>query len=140
MRRRRARCLSYIGTVALVLAAGCGSGARLEGEWTLDAQAIEEFDAYRQLTDDRKKMLQGRLKMLELEMSITADTMKFSGQLKGQKESEELRYKIRKRTDGKMVLETTDAQGDLETVTAEVKGDLLLLSRGKWEMFPLRRK
>ena len=73
-------------------------------------------------------------------MSITADTMKFSGQLKGQKESEELRYKIRKRTDGKMVLETTDAQGDLETVTAEVKGDLLLLSRGKWEMFPLRRK
>ena len=140
MRRRPTRCLSYIGTVAVLLAAGCGSGASLEGEWTLDAQAIEEFDAYRQLTDDRKKMLQGRLKMLELEMSITADTMKFSGQLKGQKESEELRYKIRKRTDGKMVLETTDAQGDLETVTAEVKGDLLLLSRGKWEMFPLRRK
>ena len=138
MRSSCARPLAWI--VLVLLPAGCGSGSSLEGEWTLDAQAIEEFDTYRELTDDRKKMLRGMLKMLELEMSITADTMKFSGQLNGRQESEELRYKIQKRADGKLLLETTNTQGEQETVTAEVKGDLLLLSRGKWEMFPLRRK
>ncbi len=88
----------------------------------------------------RNSMTMAMMAMIEMEMTFTSDKMVFKGKIMGQPKSDEMSYKITSQTGNKMVLETTDQDGKKQTLNAEIKGDLLFLSKGDTEKFALRRK
>ena len=85
-------------------------------------------------------MIRAQNGTFELEMTFTSDKMTAVAKFMGQNHPKEFSYKVKSDTGNKMVFETTDEDGKVETVGAEIKGDLLLLSKGNNEKFALRRK
>ncbi len=138
---RFTRSFLWVALAAVALTAGCGGGgASLVGTWVLDVEATKEWDDFKKMPEGQRKIMEAMLPMIEMEMTFTSDKMTFSAKIMGQDQSEEFGYKIKSQTGTKMVLESTDKDGKVETINAEIKGDLLFLSKGGNEKFALRRK
>ena len=141
MMLRFARSFLWVALVAVALTAGCGGGgSSLVGTWVLDVKAFEEFDEFKEMPEEQRKMTMAMMAMIEMELTFTSDKMTFHAKIMGQDKSDEMSYEIKSQTGNKMVLESTDKEGKKETVNAEIKGDLLFLSKGGNEKFALRRK
>ncbi len=138
---RFTRSFLWVALAAVALTAGCGGGgASLVGTWVLDVEATKEWDEFKGMPEGPRKMMEAMLAMIEMEMTFTSDKMTFSAKIMGQDQSEEFGYKIKSQTGNKMVLESTDKDGQKKTVNVEIKGDLLFISKGDNEKLALRRK
>ncbi len=138
---RFTRSFLWVGLVAVALTAGCGGGgASLVGTWVLDADALKEFDQFKEMTDQERKMAEAMMAMFELELTFTADKVTFKAKMMGNEQIEEASYTVKSQTGNKMVLESTDKDGQKKTVNVEIKGDLLFISKGDNEKLALRRK
>ncbi len=137
---RFTRSFLWVALAAVALTAGCGGGGTsLIGTWVLDVKALEEFDEFKNLPDEQRKMAEAMMAMIELELTFTTDTVLFNAKMGGEEQKEEASYEIKSQTGNKMVLEATDKDGKVEMINAEIKGDLLFLSKDN-QKFALRRK
>lgn len=138
---RFTRSFLWGALAAVALTAGCGGGgSAIVGTWVSAPDALDEFEEFTSLPEEQRTMIRAQNGTFELEMTFTSDKMTAVAKFMGQNHPKEFSYKVKSDTGNKMVFETTDEDGKVETVGAEIKGDLLLLSKGNNEKFALRRK
>ena len=136
----RVASLALYACVFAIGLSGCSKdpAAKLIGTWTLDLEAFKASDDFKKMGDAEKKMAEGLMKNMKLDIEFTKDKVKMSTEMMGKKDSKESPYKITKTEGNKITIETTE-DGKTESVDVVFDGDRVIMGKGK-EKFYLKKK
>ncbi len=128
---------AVLALVAVVLFA-CGGNAadKLVGKWGIDVEKLGEIEEIKKMPEDQRKAAIEMAKGFATSMSFEFTKDKMIMEAMGQKK--EGTYKVTKAEGDKLTIEAT-LEGKTETLEAEIKGDGVVLGKGK-EKFALKRK
>ena len=129
--------LALVALVAMVMVA-CGGNAadKLVGKWAIDVEKLGDMEEIKKMPEDQRKAAIEMAKSFAGSMSFEFTKEKLIMEAMGQKK--EGTYKVTKAEGEKLTIEAT-LDGKTETLEAEVKGDGVILGKGK-EKFALKRK
>lgn len=128
---------AVLAVLALVLFA-CGGNAadKLVGKWGIDVEKLGEIEEIKKMPEDQRKAAIEMAKGFATSMSFEFTKDKMIMEAMGQKK--EGTYKVTKTEGDKLTIEAS-LEGKTETLEAEIKGDGVILGKGK-EKFALKRK
>lgn len=121
-----------------VLMFACGGNAadKLVGKWGIDVEKLGEIEEIKKMPEDQRKAAIEMAKGFATSMSFEFTKDKMIMDAMGKKV--EGTYKVIKTEGDKLTIEAT-LEGKTETLEAEIKGDGVVLGKGK-EKFTLKRK
>ena len=130
--------------LALLAQTGCSKAkdpaAALLGTWTLDLDVFKQSDDYKGMPEAQQKMAEGMFAAMKAEFTFTADKVKVSMEMMGQKRDEESSYVVKKAEAGTLTLESTDKDGTKQEVEVTIEGERLVFVQGPKKKFYLKRK
>lgn len=128
---------AVVALVAVLMFA-CGGNAadKLVGKWGIDVEKLGEIEEIKKMPEDQRKAAIEMAKGFATSMSFEFTKDKMIMDAMGKKV--EGTYKVTKTEGDKLTIEAT-LDGKTETLEAEIKGDGVILGKGK-EKFTLKRK
>jgi len=122
--------------------AGCfdSNEKRLLGTWTLDVESLKELDDFKKMSVEEQQLMLQLFGSMDMELTFTSDKLLFEAAVFGQRQSDEATYEVKSADGDRFVLSTTNSKGKTEEVTAEFKGDTLVIDMGDRKKFALKRK
>ena len=139
MRTVRSLLLAVCG-LALALP-GCTGGTAsaselLLGTWTIDVNAMKKTDDYQKASDAERKMMEGFLSAMELEVTFTQTEVKSKMSMFGQTQEDSMPYSIKSQNGSTLILTSPKEPEDVTVVVAPKR---LTFQKGN-ETFELKRK